>query len=237
MSRSAKIRSLGSRVAGSALFGIGCELAVRGGGAALGGRRHWRWRVAGGGLVLALGSFESLYALDHVAVNGGAEGVFDGRADEGDSAGRDRGFGFDEFLHEADGSGHVLTAASARRERELPRGFGAVRFGNCRPRGASGEGALSDIGLAGRGGDGGGGEHARAAVPHAPEMRNSRGGVSAGPARTEVCVRVGPQSSRLRNSSNQFCTTWMVYRGSSVLSTSTKRWPLAETSYVCGGVG
>ena len=65
-------------------------------------------RIAGGGLVLALGFLEGLDAIKDVAVDGGAEGELDGGADDRDSSGVDGATGLDEFVHDADGCGRAL---------------------------------------------------------------------------------------------------------------------------------
>ena len=126
---------------------------------ALGAVRYSRRRRAGvGGLVLALGFLESPHPVDDVAVDGGAKGVFDGRADERDSSGLDRAAGLDEFVHETDGSrGPLLKHQGGVREglvAELAQ-FVLEIVVFVEP---AAEGALADVGLAGGGGDGAGGE-------------------------------------------------------------------------------
>ena len=132
---------------------------VRGGGPVLGARRGWRGRrIVGGGLVLALDSLQSPNAADDVAVDGGAEGVFDGGADEGGLPVRDRGVRFDEFVHQADNPGKVpLQDQGGEAEGFLAvtveLGFEIVVLAE-----PAAQGALADVGLAGGGGNGAGGE-------------------------------------------------------------------------------
>ena len=160
MSRSAKIRSLRPQGLGSGygLFGSGCGLMVRGGLAASGDGWRRRRGVVAVGLVLALDSLQSPNAADDVAVDGGAEGVFDGGADEGDLPVRDRGVRFDKFVHQADDPGKVpLKDQGGEAEGFLAvavkLGFEIVVLAE-----PAAQGTLADVGLAGGGGNGAGGE-------------------------------------------------------------------------------
>ena len=117
----------------------------------------WRgWRIVGGEQLLTLDSLQSPNAADDVAVDGGAEGVFDGRTDEGDLPVRDRGVRFDEFVHQADDPGKVpLQDQGSEAEGFLAvaveLGFEIVVLAE-----PAAQGALADVGLAGGGGDGAG---------------------------------------------------------------------------------
>ena len=120
---------------------------------------HRRRRVVAGGLILPLDFLESPYAIEDVQVDGGTEGEFDGRPDERDFPARDRGVGRDEFVH--DGYGHG--AALLKKQGGVGEGFFAVLAQFvleivvlAEP---AAQGALADVGLAGGGGDGAGGEH------------------------------------------------------------------------------
>ena len=133
---------------------------VRGGGPVLGAPWAWRgWRIVGGEQLLTLDSLQSQNAADDVAVDSGAEGVFDGRTDEGDLPVRDRGVRFDEFVHQADDPGKVpLQDQGSEAEGFLAvavkLGFEIVVLAE-----PAAQGTLADVGLAGGGSDGAGGQH------------------------------------------------------------------------------
>ncbi len=134
------------------MFGMGYDLLVRCAEAACGGRCRECWR-RGVAEAEALGFLEGLDAVDDVHVDGGAEGVFDGGANEHDSSRIDGAVRSDELVHEADGLGRALL----KHQGGMREGFLAVvaKFVLevvvlAEP---AAQGALADVGLARGGGD------------------------------------------------------------------------------------